>query len=248
MNKVRAGFFSFTEILNGEHRSYNEWHQLDHMPEQFPIPGIAYGQRWVQSPRCREARLVAEPLLAPVHYMTLYLMTEPLERTLDEFRHLGAELATMGRWHHHRHAHFSGALMRLHSYASPRVRVSGESIPYRPTRGIFVSVQEVTDPGALEPFLAWEEGHIHRALAVPGVAGIWTFASHPVVSERRNPLPFPMRINVLYLDDDPVETTGRLVEFGAEDRWTGHPAVRHVLVAPFETVIPWQWDWFDKEG
>jgi hypothetical protein len=57
-----------------------------------------------------------------------------------------------------------------------------------------------------------------------------------------------MRINVLYLDDDPVETTGRLVEFGAEDRWTGQPAVRHVLVAPFETVVPWQWDWFDKEG
>jgi len=51
MNKVRLGFFSFTEITDpGEHHSYNEWHQLDHMPEQFPLDGIAYGQRWVSTP------------------------------------------------------------------------------------------------------------------------------------------------------------------------------------------------------
>jgi hypothetical protein len=245
MNKVRAGFFSFTEILNGEHRSYNEWHQLDHMPEQFPIPGIAYGQRWVQSPRCRDARLVAEPLLDPIHYMTLYLMTEPLQRTFDEFMHLGGELAAKGRWHHHRHSHLSGALMRLHSYASPRVRVSGECIPYRPTRGVFVSVQEVVDRDGLEAFLDWEEGHLHRALDVPGVAGAWTFAKHPLVVAGRQPLPIDARINVLYLDDDPVEVTARLAEFGTTDRYPGTSPVRHVLVGPFETIIPWQWDWFD---
>ena len=43
----------FTEITpGGDHRAYNEWHQLDHMPEQFPIPGVAHGQRWVCSPAC----------------------------------------------------------------------------------------------------------------------------------------------------------------------------------------------------
>ena len=43
MNKVKVGFFSFTEITDpAEHRAYNEWHQLDHMPEQLPIPGIVY--------------------------------------------------------------------------------------------------------------------------------------------------------------------------------------------------------------
>jgi len=45
-NKIRLGFFSFTEITDpNEHHSYNEWHQLDHMPEQFPLSGIVYGQR-----------------------------------------------------------------------------------------------------------------------------------------------------------------------------------------------------------
>ena len=39
--KPTHGFFSFTEVTDpAEHRSYNEWHQLDHLPEQFPLAGI----------------------------------------------------------------------------------------------------------------------------------------------------------------------------------------------------------------
>ena len=38
--KAAYGFFSFTEVTDpAEHRSYNEWHQLDHLPEQFPLAG-----------------------------------------------------------------------------------------------------------------------------------------------------------------------------------------------------------------
>ncbi len=57
MPKVTLGFFSFTEITDpGEHRSYNAWHQLDHMPEQYPLAGVVAGQRWVSTPACRAAR------------------------------------------------------------------------------------------------------------------------------------------------------------------------------------------------
>ena len=59
------------------------------MPEQYPLPGMAFGQRWVSTPACRAARAVDGALLAPVHYVTLYLMTEPVEATLDEFAALG---------------------------------------------------------------------------------------------------------------------------------------------------------------
>ena len=49
-----AGFFSFTEITDETaHRGYNAWHQLDHLPQQLPLPGIAHGQRWVSTPACR---------------------------------------------------------------------------------------------------------------------------------------------------------------------------------------------------
>ncbi len=84
--KFKIGFFSFTEITDpAEHHSYNEWHMLDHMPEQYPIPGIVYGQRWVSTPACRAARAVSGEQLDPVHYLTCYLMTEPVEETLKEF-------------------------------------------------------------------------------------------------------------------------------------------------------------------
>jgi len=72
------GFFSFTEVTDpSAHRAYNEWHRLDHLPEQFSLDGILFGQRWVATPSCREARVAVSPLLQPCHYMTLYLMRDP---------------------------------------------------------------------------------------------------------------------------------------------------------------------------
>ena len=75
MKRIRVGFFSFVEVTDpAEHKAYNEWHQLDHLPEQDQIEGVAYGQRFVGSPRCRDARLVSEPEMGPGHYVALYLM------------------------------------------------------------------------------------------------------------------------------------------------------------------------------
>ena len=62
MKRIRVGFFSLVEVTDpAEHKAYNEWHQFDHLPEQYQIPGIAFGQRFVASPRCRDARVLAEP-------------------------------------------------------------------------------------------------------------------------------------------------------------------------------------------
>jgi hypothetical protein len=35
-------FFSFVELTDpSQHRAYNEWHQLDHRPENLLLPGRA---------------------------------------------------------------------------------------------------------------------------------------------------------------------------------------------------------------
>jgi hypothetical protein len=188
-NKVKVGFFSFTEITDPrEHRSYNEWHQLDHMPEQFPLDGIAYGQRWVSSPACRAARVVSGERLDPIHYVTLYLMTEPVERTLREFRELGRELHDKHRFHLHRRARLSGPFGVVATAAAPRVLVSAAAVPYRPNRGVYMVVQAVAstrpDPEA------W--------CATDGVAGVWQFAD----AERA--------ITVAWLDDEPLAVAARL--------------------------------------
>jgi hypothetical protein len=231
MNKIKVGFFSFTEITDpNEHRSYNEWHQLDHMPEQFPLEGVAHGQRWVSTPACRAARLVSDARLDPIDYVTLYLMTEPVQRTLDEFMELGAELHRLGRFHHFRRAHMSGPLLFESACAAKRVLVSPEAIPYRPHRGIYVIVERDHDAAGAQSSADW--------LGVPGVAGIWTFATSP----RRPSQQWSIegaRITVAWLDDDPLACAAMIAPLvhTADDRV--------VFAGPFETITPWQWDWFD---
>jgi hypothetical protein len=247
VNKVKVGFFSFTEITDpAEHRAYNEWHQLDHMPEQYPIPGIVAGQRWVSTPACRQARVVDEDPLRPVHYMTLYLMADPIDRTLRDFMEVGQQLRALGRFHQQRRAAISGPHQWLDARAAARVLVSAEAVPYRPNRGVYVVVEEPV-PGA-DP--AAEDDWIRRlhtewadaACAVPGVAGVWQFATSPRLqdpgwSEGRR------RITVCYLDGAPLEVADGLRPLLAE-RWRDAP-VRAVHAGPYETVVPYQWDWFD---
>jgi hypothetical protein len=188
-SKVRLGFLSFTEITDpARHRAYNEWHQLDHMPEQFPLDGVAYGRRWVSTPACRAARAVSGERLDPIHYLTCYLMTEPVTRTLEEFKALAVELRDAGRWFEERRAVLSGPFPLIDGAAAPRVRVSAAAVPWRPERGVYAVVAPADDPGP----------GCDEWCAVPGVAGAWVFAD-----ERR-------AVTLAWCDDDPLAVASRV--------------------------------------
>ena len=161
--KVQLGFASFTEVEAGAHDSYNEWHLFDHLPEQLPIGGIAWGQRWVLTPALRERALLTPPL-DRVHYVTLYLVAEPVAPTLARFQELARELRALGRFHEQRTSHLAGAFEVDAMAATPRVLVSPEAIPYRPHTGVHVCVQP-----------AIEAVDLAELLAVDGVAGAWSF-------------------------------------------------------------------------
>lgn len=257
MNKIRVGFFSFTEITDPkEHRAYNAWHQLDHMPEQLPLRGIAHGQRWVHTPACRRARLACEPPFEPVHYVTLYLMTEPVEQTLEEFYALGAELSALGRFHRHRRSHFGGPFRLIKTCAAPRTRISPEALPYRPNRGVFVVVHEPVEPAEperIDEYTEWlDVVHYPDMLEIDGVAGLWTFATHESVAGGAARAPGAQRVTVYYLDDEPLSVVERINERGVQHREAGRlpdfsGTMKLLFAGPFETVTPWQWDWFDEE-
>ena len=245
--KTAYGFFSFTEVTDpAEHHSYNEWHQLDHLPEQFPLPGIVYGQRWVSSPRCRAARLVSEPALDPIHYLTCYLMAEPIGETLDDFFALGAELHRLDRFHAHRRAHLTGPFGVIDAAAAPRVLVSAAAVPFRAHLGIYVVVEEALDggPEARDRYEQWLHAEPEPALLeVPGVAGLWTFVTEPALVSRRWTAGV-RRITVYWLDDDPLAVAARLAPLVAAPR-ERFVAARVTFAGPFETITPWKWDWFD---
>jgi hypothetical protein len=242
-DKVRLGFFSFTEVTDPDaHRSYNEWHQLDHMPEQFPLPGIVYGQRWVSTPACRAARAVSDDRLDPIHYVTLYLLAPPIERTLCDFMDLGAELRAAGRFHRQRRAHVSGPLFVQHMLAAPRVLVSARAVPYRPNRGVYVVVDELAGGAAPAIPDSWCTGHLPALVATPGVAGVWTFATSTTIQPYQWTTA-PYRITVCFLDDDPLLVAPAVAAVDAARR-ANDPA-RTIFSGPFETITPWQWDWFE---
>lgn len=243
MNKVKVGFFSFVEVTDpAAHRSYNEWHQLDHMPEQYPIPGIAYGQRWVATPACRAARAACSDELAPVHYIALYLMTEPVQETLTEFDALGHRLGQLGRFHQQRRSLMFGAWELLEAWAAPRVLISAEAVPYRPCRGIYVVV-EAPGEGDVDEWVRWCHAEWTPSLAgVDGMVGTWTFATSPV-HRRGHWLQPRSRITVCWLDRDPVEVAGALRP-ALDRRWRDAP-VGPVFAGPLETITPWEWSWFE---
>ena len=256
MNKVKLGFFSFTEITHPkEHQNYNEWHQLDHMPEQLPLRGVALGQRWVHTPACRAARVACGPQLEPIHYVTLYLMTEPVDETLREFYALGSELSALGRFHRHRHSHLGGPYRLLKAYAAPRVRISPEALPFRPNRGIFVTVNdpiEPVDPEAVDEYVGWlDQVHYADMLELPGVAGLWTFAAGATLGGFDKATK-AQRITVYYLDDDPLAVVAAMTDAAPRLRDAGRlPDFSRVMqlqfAGAFETITPWKWDWFDAE-
>jgi hypothetical protein len=191
------GFFSFTEVTDpSAHEAYNAWHQLDHLPEQFTIEGINFGQRWVRSPRCRAAESATGSLLDRFHYMTLYLLRD--ESLVPEFFALAKELAAKDRFFRARRALLSGPFTVVGRWAAPRVAVSPEAVPFRPVEGVHVVVGPPVDGQGLVDH--------------PGVAGAWQFFD----SEHDR------TITVTFVDGDLWQASAALKTGGGENaEWAG---------------------------
>ena len=154
------GFFSFTEVTDpSAHEAYNAWHQLDHLPEQFTIDGVCFGQRWVRSPQCSAVEAATSDRFDPFHYMTLYLLRD--EGVIAPFMDLGKQLYEADRFFAARRAVLSGPFDIAGQWSAPRVAVSPGAVPFRPSHGVYVVVGPAIDGEAV--------------VEHPGVAGAWQF-------------------------------------------------------------------------
>lgn len=243
MNRVKAGFFSLSHhSASGDDRSYLDWHQLDHMPEQYQLPGLVLGQRWASTPACRTARAAAVGDWSLVEHVVCYLMGQPLDETIDDFFALGRHLADLGRFPHSLPSQYRGGLTLLESHAAPRVLVSPEVVPFRPHQGIYLFVEEPSGGPDHDRFLQRLHAEIVPELVtVPGVAGAWTFATSAAI---RRPMftAGEYRMTVCYLDDEPAAVGERLAPV-LERLWATAPA-RLLLAAPFESLMRWDWTHF----
>jgi hypothetical protein len=242
-NKVKVAAMSMSASApDGDDSTYLEWHQLDHMPEQYQIPGLLYAQRWASTPACRAARIVESERFAAVNHVVQYLFGEPVAQAIDDWFVLGARLHEVGRFPYRLPAVLLGAFDVVSCHAAPRAQVTDEIVPYRPNRGAYVVIERPADDGAP---CGWTPDQVKELLAVDGVAGLWTFAANAELrADRFDPVHY--QVAVCYLDGDPVAAARPIGDI-VTARWDG-AAVTPELAAPFESMRAFEWDRFRNPG
>jgi hypothetical protein len=241
MGRVRAGVFSLSErSATGDDAPYLRWHALDHMPEQFQIPGVLWAQRWASTPACRAARAVERERFREVDHVVQYLFGDPVQQALEDFAELGPRLAFLGRFPERLPSVMVGPFHFLEGFASGPGLVSPEVVPMRPNRGAYLIVERPKDPAKHDhPALHWTRAQVQSVLEVPGVAGFWLFAAGSYYKHPRWDVG-QHRVSIAYLDDEPAAVGERLRPVMAR-RFAAAP-VEPMLAAPFEAVVPWHWE------
>jgi len=166
MNNIKVGFFSLSRrAADGDDRGYLEWHQLDHMPEQYQLPGLLLGQRWASTPACEKARAVSVDEWAETAHVVCYLMGNPVEETLEEFYTLGRLLAEKGRMARSLPSQYLAGLRLLEAAIQRPTFSPGR---YRITT-CYLDDDPATVGQRLEPVLAgiWEKSPVRPLLAAP---------------------------------------------------------------------------------
>jgi hypothetical protein len=239
MIRVKAAFFSCTPPAPpDDDGSYLRWHLLDHMPEQYQLPGIQLALRYIADGAYPEHRLAGSGPLADLGNVVNYLVGDPVQQTHEDFMALGPRLREMGRFPVMRPSLQVRMPALQRWYVSPRVQVSAEVVPWRPHRGVVFLVEEPT-AARPDPWLEWVHAeHVPAVLDVPGVAGVWAYGETRTWTLHRNCQGDPQYTTVVYCDDDPLAVAAALTPL-LEQRWaTG--AVRPLFAGPLRTMVQWE--------
>ena len=231
MAKVLLGFFSFTEITDpSEHRSYNEWHQLDHMPEQYPLPGVVFGQRWVSTPACRRARAHADADAGPG------ALHDPVPDGRAARRHAARSstrwASTCGPWVGSTSTDGRACRAPCRSPGNGRRHACScrpRPFPTGPTAGS--TSWCVTATCRSRPAHEGQEGRFVTAMVEhDGVAGVWSFGTDSRF-DRHPWRPGHKTVTVCYLDAEPLHGGPGAERTGARRRRRLEP--RRVGQAPW---------------
>ncbi|MCU1457856.1 MAG: hypothetical protein JWL73_1948 [Actinomycetia bacterium] len=245
-------FFSLAHLADpGSHRAYNEWHQLDHRPENLALPGVTWGERWVHPPDVAELAVVGD--VGPFHYLNMYWFRAPVDQSRREWSELAERSLQWGR-----RADLALATRPMmaffhptQAYVSEGVAISENALPIRPNLGVYARLTRVAEPrtpAALDRFAWWDRVGVPELVARPGAAGAVTFASEstfvaPFDLTAGAP-PESVRLHLVYLDADPLQFARSLAADPVEP--PGRGDLEAVLFSgALRAIVPWEWSWFD---
>ncbi|MFI9411271.1 hypothetical protein [Nocardia gamkensis] len=238
-----------------EHRSYNIWHQLDHRPENLALPGVAWGDRWSRPEEFRTGPVIDEH--AGTDYVAMYWFRDPFEESVRQWNDLGADSFEWGRGPLIPGVHRSllGFFRPVKGYVAASALVSADVLPYRPNQGLHLTLTRYAEARSddTHEHHRWEDRSlIPQLLSLDGVAGVWTFSfdHHQHVTMRprdaRGDSVGSMRIRLVYLDGEPLETVARIHDAqtsAARDLPSSAAAgARCLMSTALRTIVPFR-DW-----
>ena len=226
--EVSAIFASMSaREVSGRDADYFVWHSMDHRPEQYRIAGIRHSMRLVSTPACRAARLHSDARFDAVDHVMTYFLTA--DAAFDKFWDLSEALA--GERRPFRLPSVYAAYFRLSGKVAARRAIAGaDVIPWRPARGVYLLVEDISEAGDASPTTLAE---------VPGVAGVWWHqgGKPPLARFIDNS---GLQISYCFSDEDPLQTAAALREPLAQ-RWASGK-IKPLLAAPFYQLVPFEWE------
>ena len=160
------GFLSFTEVTDpAAHPAYNAWHQLDHQPEQFSVPGVRFGQRWVSTPACRRARAASGPEARRRPVRDPLPDGAALHRDARRLLGPGAGASRRRAVLRIRRSLLNGPFAVADMRAAAGVAIQPQLLPFRPSRGLYVSVERREARPAPTSWTRRRPGRSRRRLA-----------------------------------------------------------------------------------
>ncbi|MEV3905942.1 hypothetical protein AB0K11_26780 [Mycobacterium sp. NPDC050551] len=209
---------------DGRDAEYLRWHTLDHRPEQHRLPGVRASVRLVSTPQCRAARPAGDERFEAIDHVMTYFFTD---RTgLTAFNELSTALGDGGRKLALLPPVQRGVYTVTDKQAAARIKVGADVLPWWPFRGVVL----ILETGDRTPT---------GLTIVDGVAGTWSATSHRVDASLASADDGQL-LTYCFTDDDPVTVAGRLAP-ALKQRWADGDA-EPLLVAPFHTVVPHEWD------
>jgi len=253
-------FFSFAQITDpSKHAEYNEWHQLDHRPENLALDGVRYGERWVRTPQCAASSTVGDDRLAQTHYVNIYWFREPWQASFAEWQGLAERSYRWGRrpeiaW---TARPLMGIFRTVSGSAAPRVLVSADALALRPARAVQLRVHRFDESHSARTHAYLADAQARRVpelLNTDGVAGTWSFSS---ISTTLDPSWQPVagsatfdpsgtdaglfHAELVFIDGDPDATRRRIDAIAPPADPAGTEIFRSLLLP----ITPWEWTWFD---
>jgi hypothetical protein len=258
---AEAVFFSFAEIGDpSRHRDYNEWHQLDHRPENLALDGVRHGERWVRTPACAATSRIGDDRLTNTHYANMYWFREPWQQSFTDWQGLAERSYQWGRRPEIAYTErpLMGLFRTVRGWTAPRVGISPDALPFRPVQAVHLSLFRFNAAHSADTHAYLADAELRRIparLEVAGVAGVWSFSSMSTTLDPSwRPVPGSatfdangsdaglFRAEVSFLDG-PTDAFQAELDTQAQETQTAGTEVFSSLLLP---IRAWEWDWFDN--